>query len=133
MSHVLEGYYQLVKITATSVGAAATDAYLQASAGELWEIHYCFGKQDDGAVACYWLWTDETVTDEVIGNITGAQNAPFHLGAHNKEPSDIEHWYAPPIVTANKYFTFRFVASGAGKIGTIVAFVRKFRGVPSNL
>lgn len=133
MSQVLEGYYQLEKIIGTSTGATDTDVDLRPPAGEIWEIHYCFGKQDDGAVPCLWLWTDEAVTDEILSQITGSQNAPLHLGAHNKEPSDLEHWYAPAIITYNKYFTFRFTASAGGKIGTIIAFVRKFRGVPSNL
>lgn len=129
MSHALEGVCRLIQVDGTSVGAGATSVNLRPSQGCIWELLFAYGMQDDGAVAYGWYWTDPDVTNhQVIGGTAAAAYEKMGFPAMLSVTAE-PYSAAPLVLTYDRYATFTFTASGAGKKGYIKAFVKEYRGV----
>jgi hypothetical protein len=95
----------------------------------VWEVLWAVGFQDDGAVTHSWLWTDPDVADQDVCSM-GAAGAlhPLFLGAQTEKGNPFT-FMGPPVLTYNRYLTYRFVASAAAKNGCVRAIVKELRGV----
>ena len=118
---------RLKTTTAASAGAANTDVPFRPQAGEIWEVVWIIGYNDDGIAWAYWLWTDDVVT---ASEMTRKQSAasydylPLGINAMNGGPGLV----APLWVTYTSFPTYRWTASAGAKTGTVKALVRVYSG-----
>ena len=115
--------------SATSAGAANTDVPFRPEAGELWEVIWIVGYNDDGVAWAYWLWTDDVVTaSEFSRRQSAASYDQLPLGA-NVMQTGVQPLAGPLWVTYKSYPTYRWVASAGAKVGTVKALVRRYLGM----
>lgn len=132
-SHPLEGVTRVIIATTVSTGAGDTDVDLRPASGRVWEVLFARAYQNDGAVAQKWLFTDPDASDQEISGITAtAAWVSFMLGC-NSENAASSPFIAPPILSYNRYFTYRFTASAITKTGWIVAMVKEYRGIAAEV
>lgn len=129
MGQPLEGITRYIVVTTASAGAGNTDTDLRPTDGCVWEVLWCVGLQDDGAVAHYFLWSDPDAADqELCGQTAGVAYDPLYLGML-RASSIFPPWMGAPVLSYDRFLTYRFVASAGGKNGIVRALVKEYRGI----
>ncbi len=119
---------RLKVVTAASAGAANTDVAFRPEAGEIWEVIWLMGYNDDGVAWAYWLWTDDVVT---ASEMTRKQSAASYdyLNIGNNTMNQGPGLIGPLWVTYTSYPTYRWTASAGAKNGTVKGLIRVYRGM----
>ncbi len=116
--------------TGVSVGAATVYVPLRPRVnGTEWDILFAWGSQNDGAVLCSWGFVSPEAPGGVILTSLTASGANINwdiFAYAEKTPSAAR---LPLFATWDRYPQFAFVASAAGKIGTVAALVIERIGI----
>ncbi len=125
----LNGRMRVVERDTVSTGAFTTGVPIKPLGEDVeWEIIWAIGKQNDGVVSHGWHWYEpETPAGAELYATVGALNVPIPLGAMSNGGPNVSMgpWWA----TWNRFPSYRFEASGAGKTGKILAIVIEHVGV----
>jgi len=124
------GKVRVISATFTAVGAGASQVDLRPADGKQWEILYAVAYHADAAaVVCDWVFSDVDSGGAVGlagGGISINPSVIHPLGAIvSGGPTQC---LGPIKSTRGRYPSFVFVASAAGKVGTIRAIVLEYAG-----